>query len=144
MSNWRTSLPLLVLATVSFAGCQNGIGQHQAIELPKTAQLRTAAEIRQAVGTQGITSWGHQDTGNYWVSYMSPNGTTITKSGSFVDEGVWRLDGDKICLKWHKIRNGAETCLTTYQQGNDIYNVSPDGTVISVATRTVSGNPEHL
>ncbi|HUN40334.1 MAG TPA: hypothetical protein VMU81_08605 [Acetobacteraceae bacterium] len=128
---------MLALAAVLVAGCQSGI--------PKSAQRRTSAEMRQAIGTDGLTAWGHDTKGNDWVSYTAPNGTVVVKSGTFTDQGAWHIDpGGKFCLKWHKIRNGAETCMTQYVAGNDIYNVLPDGSVVSVQTRQAPGNPDHL
>ena len=132
------------VALFCLAGCQNG-GVTQAIELPQSARLRTAAEMRQAVGPEGLTSWGHDLNGNKFVSYASPDGITKTESGSFADTGTWHAtDNNKFCIKWHKIRSGAETCLTQYDQGNDIYSVLPDGKVVSVVTRSEPGNPMHL
>lgn len=136
MSNY-TKILAFGLAGLLLAGCQSGI--------PKSAHLRTSAEMRDSVGAKGFTSWGHNPAGNDFVSYTAPDGTTIVRSGTFSDKGLWHVEpGGKWCLKWHKIRNGAETCLTQYVEGSDIYNVLPDGSIASVVTRQAPGNPDHL
>lgn len=148
----HTSLVTMVLASLLIAGCQTSVqnpAQRQASStasgVPATAELRTAAEMRQSVGPQGYTAWGHSTNGSKFVAYTAPNGTTVVKSGTFVDHGVWQIaPGGKWCLKWQKIRNGVETCLTQYVNGKDIYNVFPNGTLDSVVTRVVPGNPDHL
>jgi hypothetical protein len=139
------------LATVLLIGCQNGgaktspANTFTSVAIPRTAHLRTAAEFRAAVGTEGFTNWGHDKNGNDFVSYTAPNGTMAVKSANFADHGVWRLSPDgKVCLKWQKIRDGADTCLTSYVNGNDVYNVLPNGVIVSVSTRQASGNPDHL
>lgn len=136
----------LGIGVALLAGCQSNLKSPtisqatQSMQLPKSAQMLTGAEIRQALGTTGETFWGEQNTGNHWVSYTSPNGTTVVHSGNFHDVGVWRIEGNQFCLKYHKIRNGAVTCMTQYKLGSDIYNVLPNGHVLSVATREEPGN----
>ena len=125
------------LVGLLLSGCQGGV--------PKSARQLTSAQIQQAVGAAGQTVWGHDSGGNDFVAYRAPDGTMAMQSGTFTDHGVWRVvPGNKICLKWHKIRDGVETCLREYTEGNDIYNVLPDGSVASVVTRERPGNPDHL
>jgi len=136
MASWGGILTL-GLAAILIAGCQSSV--------PKTAHFRTSDEIRQAIGTEGLTTWGHNPAGNDFESYTAPNGTAVVRSGTFVDHGVWHIaPGGKFCLKWQHIRDGAETCLTQSVNGSDIYNILPDGSVASVVTREAPGNPDHL
>ena len=134
----RTLLFASLIIPIALSACQSGT-------VPKTAHLRTSAEIRRDIGVDGVTSWGHTPSGNSFVSYASADGTTRTRSGNFVDEGNWHIDSSgKLCIKWHKVRNGAETCMTQYVDGHDIYSVLPDGSLASIVTREAPGDSEHL
>lgn len=57
------------------------------------------------------------------VSY-APDGTQTLKKGSFSDVGTYRIDGNQLCSKWKKIRNGAEECSTLYRTGAKEYRVA--------------------
>ena len=145
-------LVTMSLAAVLVAGCQNSAPKMAAPQastvqstIPTAAHRRTSTEIRQAIGKEGMTGWGHDIQGHHFVSYTAPNGTIVVKSGTFMDHGVWHVaPNGEWCVRWNKIRNGVETCLTQYVKGNDVYNVFPDGKLDSVETRSVQGNPDHL
>jgi hypothetical protein len=46
------------------------------------------------------------------------------------ETGVWRVDGNRLCIKYKKIRGGDETCLT--------YEARPNGTFFSSSNTTLT------
>lgn len=50
-------------------------------------------------------------------------GRKTLKKATFADTGTYRIDGDTICGKWNKIRNGREACSRLYRIGENRYRV---------------------
>ncbi|QTA82061.1 Uncharacterized protein dnl_44250 [Desulfonema limicola] len=64
-----------------------------------------------------------------------PNGTHHFEKGNFSDTGNYRIDGDKMCGKWQKIRSGKEVCWNLYKISENtfqvIYTNGKDGGIIT-------------
>lgn len=56
-----------------------------------------------------------------------PEGKQIINTGSFSDEGQWRIASGEHCSKWNEIRNGAESCSTWFKVGEGKYDVFDAG-----------------
>jgi hypothetical protein len=92
---------------------------------PGWAQL-TGDEIKaKLIGRQ--FSWRSVDGQFSGIVRYAPNGV-VTTTGNFSpnlksDSGTWRLNGNQLCTKFKKVRQGRETCPT--------YRLRPDGTIFS-------------
>lgn len=135
-----TRLLAVALVSTSLAACVDDT-------LPRQAHLLTAADMRRGIGITGVTSWGQTPGGDSFVSYTSPDGTARLRSADywFTDQGVWHITPDgRFCIAWQKVKDGKETCVREFLLGKTVYDVAPDGHVLSVITRQAPGNPEHL
>ncbi|GIL00962.1 MAG: hypothetical protein BroJett030_08610 [Alphaproteobacteria bacterium] len=66
------------------------------------------------------------------ASYKADGSAAATGNfGSFTsDTGSWRINGNKLCVKWKKIRGGKERCYTVEAKGRGKF-VDDGGTLIS-------------
>ena len=69
----------------------------------------------------GNTAHGsNPDNGTkYKVFYKEGGELTFNMENGFYDEGTWKIDGDKICLKWNRIRRGQLYCLSGFTVDGD-------------------------
>lgn len=115
------------LTTILFAVCALSISLAACASKPPpkaTGKMMTGEEIAAwyMSGNQTETAGKSVGTGNAWVISRNGNGeqSISSNNGNFTDKGTYRIDGDILCTKWVKIRNGAEACTTLH--------VLPDGT----------------
>lgn len=82
--------------------------------LPAAAQM-TADEIKSDL--IGKVLCITLKNGNEACVRHKADGTSEVISGLEKQNGAWRLDGDKHCAKWAKIRDGKELCSTYEKTG---------------------------
>jgi len=106
------------------------------------AAITTEAGAQEAKAEKlGDTSIKARVTGQAATGTM-PNGREVavswradgtnTISGAVSDDGDWRIQDGRLCHKWKKIRNGAESCATLYSLRDRIYAFNPDGSLNGV------------
>jgi hypothetical protein len=81
---------------------------------PVVAQALKGDELKAAFSGKSGTweNWDGNRKGT--VSYGADGKARLTGSfGAFTeDTGVWRIQGDKFCVKWKRLRGGKETCFS--------------------------------
>ena len=107
----------LLLQGSASQGMQSSVPEGSLLTHAEMAALFSQPSQAEFANSRGITM----------VSYL-PDGTQTLKKGSFEDVGNYRIDGNQICSKWKKIRNGKEECSVLYKIGEKEYRVAyPSG-----------------
>ena len=118
MNNLTTNLFAICAISIGLAACA-------AKPPPKvTGKMMTGDEVAAwyLSGKATETSGTSTISGNSWTISRDGEGEQSIKSdsGSFSDTGTYRLEGNALCSKWVKIRDGNEACATLHAM--------PDGT----------------
>ena len=83
-----------LLSSAAFAG-----------EALSPSELRQLAPGRYAVNVMGLV--------NMTVS-MRPNGVIVGIARGEQDSGVWRVQGQKLCIAWNKWNSGKTSCSSLF------------------------------
>ena len=91
---------------------------------PKVEGQQLSAAELQALYMSGAQTLSHGtsiESGREWkITRDGAGGQSLAMvSSDYTDEGNYRIDGNMVCSKWVKIRNGAESCSYIHQ--------TPDG-----------------
>lgn len=121
--------------------------------LASTAVTEAAAQTRyNSMSGQEIKSAlvgnslrGVDSTGRYTIHYKNNNRMRIvytSKSGTRVENGVWRVLGNRYCRRWERLGKGKTRCVTFHRNGDNIIWVRRG----EITDRTVlmRGNPAGL
>jgi uncharacterized membrane protein len=79
------------------------------------------------------------------IFYYTPSGATgraeytpdrkmwidISTPRALSDKGVYRLDADKVCFKWEKLREGKEVCFNVLKKADNKYDIVDGATLNS-------------
>ena len=84
---------------------------------------------------------GADKNGDYVIHYMTGSSMRISYRGR-IEDGVWRVDGDKYCRKWATFGGGKERCVTFFRKG-DAINWVRNGKITDRSV-VVAGNPAAL
>jgi len=74
---------------------------------PAQAASMTAAEIQSEMVGKQLSGRRLGITMNI---LLNQDGTAVLESTIVDDEGVWRMNGDQLCMKWNEFRGGKEQC----------------------------------
>lgn len=89
------------------------------------------AEIRRTVRDGSYTRdglWRFAADGTVkGVAILTPGSVTLATQ-ELNDTGKWRVDGNKLCIKWTKWEDGQEVCYTAVRQPNGRYSFTTAGT----------------
>jgi hypothetical protein len=69
------------------------------------SELRKLAPGRYAVNVMGLV--------NMTVS-MRPNGVIVGSAKGDKDSGIWRVQGQKLCIAWNKWNDGKTSCAALF------------------------------
>jgi hypothetical protein len=112
--------------------------------VPHSARLQTADNLKQMLGSAGMTAYGINPGHGDIVVYYAPNGTFRIRSGPWGDTGTYRITADgNWCSKYNQYNAGTEMCRAMYLDGHDLYFVW-GGVLQAVIHKMVPGNPEHF
>ena len=107
---------LAVMLFASFSGCavtekslrDKGMSPQTQKELEERFSRPVKSSFQNVSGIRGTVTY-------------TPDGTVRVDSPNIIDTGTWRIKDGKFCTKYTKIRNGEETCFTTYKTGPKEY-----------------------
>ena len=80
---------------------------------------------------------GKNSDGTTWRMTLTADGRTsgvAGRDGEFKDQGTWRVDGDRFCVKWDNWREGRERCFGVVRDGDELKSYDPTGTYRSSMT----------
>ena len=90
----------------------------------------TGAELTQIYlsGTPLLISGHSLKSGrNFTIARDGKGGQSITNpSNDFSDTGTYRIQGNQLCSKWVKIREGAESCNSVFKAKDGSYEYSDE------------------
>ena len=88
-----------------------------------TAERALSAEELQTMITNAsveFSGWGLSGITSYGLDGRVSAELTIGIS----DEGVWWLEGNQVCTKWHRLRRGKASCFVIIHEGGEKYRTS--------------------
>jgi len=73
----------------------------------------------------GNTMIGVNKDGNEYSIFYSEDGKVVFNLiNGFWDKGTWCIDGDRLCITWEKIRDGATACIRDFREvGNNTFSI---------------------
>ncbi len=116
-SNWK----------FAFALAAAGFAPHS------TAQQLTAQEL-DALYSKPLKILYYTPSGALGRAEYAPDRkmwVDISQPRAMSDKGTYRLDGDKICFKWEKLRDGKEVCFNVVKKAEGKYDIVDGATVNS-------------
>lgn len=78
-------------------------------------QYLNAAEMAEFMNNKKYTGLS-QPNGIGFQAFIKNDGTIEGSSGSSVDTGIWRLDGNVVCMKWNTWRYAQEYCIRVVER----------------------------
>lgn len=85
-------------------------------------------ELRDLLSSRTLK--GVTPSGRDWiVNFRLPDQADINWSNRFEvdqDDGIWRIEGDYVCIKWKKLYNSEEKCMNIYFVSQGQYNIFYD------------------
>jgi hypothetical protein len=131
----RLAACALGIAALALTSCQNG-------QAPAARRL-TAADVQSVF--VGMTNYGTGQDGKRYVSYIAPDGSIRIRGDGYADSGQYRIESDgRICIRYRKLRDGAEICQTVWRQGDRWYAAFSDNTGGIFIDSRKPGNAEGL
>ncbi|MEM8958865.1 MAG: hypothetical protein AAGC86_13760 [Pseudomonadota bacterium] len=100
-------------------------------------------EIKSAL--VGNSLRGVDSSGRYTIHYRSDNRMRIvytSRRGTRVENGVWRVLGNRYCRRWERLGKGKTRCVTFHRNGNKIVWVRRGE--VTDHTVLLRGNPAGL
>jgi len=88
-------------------------------------QRVTADELRHLV--PGATLHGTVAGGGTFDGTYHRDGTMAIRTEDDSDTGIWEFEGDKVCLTWHKWRDGQRYCIYWEKTAAGYVSRFPDG-----------------
>ena len=139
LSRFHVRRAVSVLAGISLAAL---VAACKTTPPPKADGKQLSAAEVQALylaGTPTVSHGTSLDSGREWKLARDGSGaqSLAMVSTSYTDTGTYRIDGNRVCSKWVKIRNGAEACGYIHQTPDGKYqSVNDKGEKTSVFTIT--------
>jgi hypothetical protein len=119
----RTSTLLIILVALSVI-LQSCATQEKAVKATEGTQLTHDEVVTLFSVPREVTIPSSKGDGT--IKY-TPNGNQTYIKGSFLDSGKYRIEEDRICGKWVKIRSGSEKCCKLYKINENVYQCVYEG-----------------
>lgn len=111
-------LAITFLILTGFARAEQETSQ-KALQANGVAPL-TQSELETLMSRSRTARFAGKNNVTGTVTYAQEGTAKVGWNGGS-DVGSWRINGDKFCTKYKKIRNGFETCFTFYKTGENEY-----------------------
>ncbi len=98
-----------------------------------SAQLLSAQEL-EALYSKPLKIYYFTPTGAGGRAEYTPDRKMwidISQPRAISDKGIYRLDGDKVCFKWEKLRDGKEVCFNVVKKAEGKYDIVDGATLNS-------------
>jgi hypothetical protein len=123
--------PLVALVLFTLIACQPSVRQMASEEVRETFV--------------GNTDYGYAESGQPFVTYLSPDGTIMLRHEGQDDPGRYRIEPDgRLCIQYEKFRQGEDICQTVWKGVNKFYSTLSDGRPGVTITAVRQGNAEGL
>lgn len=104
---------LVVFAAFLFSGCV------------LASETLTGEQIKEFIGGKEVRWVGKRTVDIKYISNGAMEGAVVGEA--WTDEGVWSVEGDKVCRQWNRWLDGTKACFTMKVDGEEFTWANDEG-----------------